>query len=179
MAHPVTWFQISGKNGKKLQSFYKRLFSWKMAAAPGDNSGLMMVDPDLPGGIAGGIGPSQDGSPSVTVYVTVDDVEAHLQKIEAAGGKTAMQPQQLPQGMGTIGGFTDPEGNWVGLWQPGEPPPQKSVTKAAKKSRPRTKPAGKGPAKTKANSTSKPAKAGVKSTKKSAVTSKKKRKKRA
>jgi hypothetical protein len=69
-------------------------------------------------GIFGGIGPTQDGSDrSVAVFVTVADLKSHLSKIEKAGGKVGAPITELPNGMGSIAGFVDPAGNWIGLWQ--------------------------------------------------------------
>jgi uncharacterized protein len=118
MGHPVNWFQIQGQDAKGLQGFYKKVFAWKMQPSP-DGSPMAMVSREQ-GGIDGGIGASMDGQKNVTVYVGVSDIRGHLAKIEKAGGKTAMPPMELPQGMGFIAGFSDPAGNWVGLWQPGK-----------------------------------------------------------
>jgi predicted enzyme related to lactoylglutathione lyase len=123
MAHPVTWFQITGRDAGPLATFYKKAFAWKMKSIQG---GMQMVEAQKPG-ISGGIGPSQDGSSSVTVYVECPSIETQLKKVEAAGGRLAMPKMELPGGMGFIAGFTDPAGNWVGLWSP----PAKSAKKAA------------------------------------------------
>ena len=132
MAHPVTWFQISGKDGAALEAFYKDIFGWKMNPSP--DGSMSMVDAEK-GGIPGGIGPSRDGNANVTVYANVDDIAAHLKKVQDSGGQVAMPPMELPQGMGWIAGFIDPAGNWVGLWQPGKPPaaPAKRASKKAAK----------------------------------------------
>jgi hypothetical protein len=50
----------------------------------------------------------------------------------------------LPGGMGRIAGFLDPEGNWVGLWEPGKPakkaaPAKKASAKKAAKKKPAKK----------------------------------------
>src|SRR5262249_8289518 len=116
VAHPVTWFQISGKDGSALEAFYREIFDWKMSPSP--DGSMQMVSPEK-GGIAGGVGASRDGNSNVTVYANVDDIAAHLKKIQDSGGEVAMPPMELPEGMGWIAGFTDPAGNWVGLWQPG------------------------------------------------------------
>jgi predicted enzyme related to lactoylglutathione lyase len=176
VAHPVTWFQISGRDGAALEDFYKKIFDWKMTTSP--DGSMQMVDAE-DGGIPGGIGPSRDGSHSVAVYANVDDIAAHLKKIQDSGGEIAMPPMELPQGMGWIAGFTDPAGNWVGLWQPGKPPaaPEKAAKKSAKKAKAKAPakkaaakkapakkaPAKKAPAKKKA---AKPAKASPKAAKK-------------
>jgi predicted enzyme related to lactoylglutathione lyase len=52
----------------------------------------------------------------VTFYVEVADVEAALATIESKGGQKAFGPHPVPTGA-IIAGFTDPEGNLVGLVQ--------------------------------------------------------------
>jgi predicted enzyme related to lactoylglutathione lyase len=166
VAHPVTWFQISGRDGAALEAFYKKVFDWKMNPAP--DGSMQMVEPE-DGGIPGGVGASRDGTHSVTIYANVDDIAAQLKKIQDSGGEVAMPPMELPEGMGWIAGFTDPAGNWVGLWQPGktaEPP------RAAKKKQ-STKKASKAVAKKPARAPAKrPAKATAKRPAKSAKAAK-------
>lgn len=125
MGNPVNFFQISAAEGGPLQAFYKKIFAWKTNMGPG---GMMMVGPEK-GGIAGAVGASQNGASSVAVYVDVADIGAQLTKVEQAGGQIALQPMELPGGMGTIAGFMDPAGNWIGLWQA----PKKAVKRAPAK----------------------------------------------
>jgi hypothetical protein len=127
MRNAVSWFQIQAKDGKKLQAFYKKVFSWKTSAAKGGPP-MMMVEAEK-GGIPGAVGNSQNGKSSVAVYVDTDNLARHLQKIKAAGGKIAMPPMELPGGMGHIAGFTDPAGNWMGLWQPAKKKPARPAKK--------------------------------------------------
>jgi predicted enzyme related to lactoylglutathione lyase len=69
-------------------------------------------------GIGGGIGEGPDGYEGhVTFYVAVPDVEAALQKVEAAGGTRMMGPEKVMDDT-EIGLFTDPEGHVVGLVNP-------------------------------------------------------------
>ncbi len=114
MPHPVTHFEIVGKDGKKLQSFYANLFGWKVNADNPMNYGI--VDTQS-GGIGGGIaempGP---GYGRVTFYVETDDVQATLDTAVANGGKVIMPPMQIP-GEGMMAQFADPEGNIVGLFK--------------------------------------------------------------
>jgi predicted enzyme related to lactoylglutathione lyase len=112
MANPVTWFEIIGKDGGKLQKFYGDLFGWKIDANNPMNYG--MVD-NGGAGINGGVGTGE--GPSLTVYVEVADLQATLQKVEAAGGKTVMPVMDVPGGP-TIAQFADPEGNVVGIMKP-------------------------------------------------------------
>ena len=45
MANPVTWFEITGKNGDKLREFYKNAFGWQMEVPPGMNYGMVSSPP--------------------------------------------------------------------------------------------------------------------------------------
>lgn len=116
MSHAVNWFSIQGPNGHALQQFYKQVFGWAMKPMPGPGD-MMMVPPEKDG-IPGGIGASTNHQPAVAVYVSVGDIDAVFGKIQRSGGRMAMPKSELPNNMGSIAGFTDPAGNWIGLWMP-------------------------------------------------------------
>jgi predicted enzyme related to lactoylglutathione lyase len=107
----VTHFEIQGPDGKKLQDFYAGLFGWHVDANNPMDYGLVDA---VENGIGGGITASQDGKPSVTVYVEVDKVDPFLEKIVSMGGKVVMPRTEIP-GMVTFAQFSDPAGNVVGL----------------------------------------------------------------
>ena len=111
MANEVSWFEVTGKDGAKLQQFYGGLFGWKIDAGNPMNYGIVEGGE---GGISGGIGGSQDGSTQVTFYVSVDDLQAALDKAEQLGGRTVMPVTEIPN-MVTFAQFADPEGNVVGV----------------------------------------------------------------
>jgi uncharacterized protein len=52
---------------------------------------------------------------SLLVYVSTDDIEATLAKVESLGGKTVLAKTEIPQ-MGWWAVFSDPTGNRVGLF---------------------------------------------------------------
>ncbi len=113
MPNPVVHFEIVGKDGKALQDFYANLFGWKVDADNEYNYG--MVDSQTPGtGIAGGIGPTMDGKPRVTVYAQVSDLQASVDKAVQLGGTLMMPVTDVPGGP-TIAMIADPEGNAMGL----------------------------------------------------------------
>jgi predicted enzyme related to lactoylglutathione lyase len=114
VAQPVAWFEITGKDGKKLQDFYAKMFDWKIDANNPMNYGMTEASET---GLGGGISASQDGSSNVTVYVAVPDLQAALDKAEKLGGKTVMEPMDVPDGP-KIAMFADPEGNVIGLLIP-------------------------------------------------------------
>lgn len=55
-----------------------------------------------------------DGSPRVTVYVQVPDLQATLDQAVAMGGRVLMPPAEIP-GVVTLALFADPDGNAIGL----------------------------------------------------------------
>ena len=116
MTHPVTHFEVHGKDGKKLQEFYGSAFGWKVDANNPMNYGV--VEAAGGKGIGGGVTTSMDGGKMVTFYVEVPDLKAHLEKIEGLGGKTTMPPMDIPGGP-EIAMFADPEGNVIGLLKAG------------------------------------------------------------
>lgn len=113
MKNPVLWFEVLGKDGKKLRKFYSQLFGWEIQESGGMDYGLVTA---TDGGIGGGIGASPDGSPGfATFYIEVDDPAAYLAKAEKLGGKTLVPPAEVP-GMGlTYAYLTDPDGHVIGL----------------------------------------------------------------
>jgi predicted enzyme related to lactoylglutathione lyase len=111
MANPVVHFEVLGKDAAKLQTFYGKLFGWKVDANNPMQYGMVEAGT---GGIGGGVGPTQDGSTLVTFYVQVDDLQAALDKAEKLGAKTIMPPMDIPDGP-KIAQFADPEGNTIGL----------------------------------------------------------------
>ena len=110
-AAPVVHFEVLGKEGEKLQSFYSDLFDWKIDSSNAMNYGIVEK---AEGGIGGGVGASPDGAPHITFYVAVDDLQAALDQAESLGGKTIMPVTEIPD-MVTFALFADPEGNVVGV----------------------------------------------------------------
>jgi uncharacterized protein len=110
MGNPVVHFEIMGGDGEKLKSFYADLFGWNVDSNNPMNYGMVETGGD--GGINGGLGSGENWS-GTRVYIAVPNLQEALDKIEAAGGKTVMEPQELP--MVSLALFEDPEGNVVGL----------------------------------------------------------------
>ena len=114
MPHPVVHFEIAGKDGAKLQDFYRKLFDWKIEVDPQMNYGMV----DTGGqGINGGVFQAPPESPAyLTLYVQVDDLQAYLDKAQSLGGTTMVPPTPIPN-IGSFAMFHDPEGNLVGLFK--------------------------------------------------------------
>jgi hypothetical protein len=111
----VVHFEIGGKDGKKAQDFYAKLFNWKVDTSSMPEYGL--VTPDGQGCIGGGICGTQPGMPPyLTIYVAVDDLQASLDKAVSLGGKAIHPPTPIP-GVGAFALFSDLDGNVVGLFK--------------------------------------------------------------
>ena len=98
MGYPVVHFEITGRDGAALRSFYADLFDWRTAADNPMGYGVVDRDENLSAegvGIGGGIAQGPEGYPGhVTVYVEVPDVEAALAKAEDLGGARMMGPSR-------------------------------------------------------------------------------------
>ncbi len=113
MAAPVVHFEVLGKDTKKLQDFYSKLFDWKVNANNPINYGLVEAAGEK--SIGGGIGSAPQGvAGHVTIYVQVDDLQTSLNKAESLGGKTIVPPTEIPN-MVTFALLQDPEGHVIGL----------------------------------------------------------------
>ena len=112
MGQPVVHFEIYGKDEKKLQQFYSELFEWKVDANNPMNYGL--VDTGGGRGIGGGIAHAEPGTPSVTIYIEVNDLQTYLDRAVKMGSKVLVPVTEIP-GTVTYALISDPEGNAVGL----------------------------------------------------------------
>jgi predicted enzyme related to lactoylglutathione lyase len=118
MGQPVVHFEVIGKDGEKLRSFYSELFGWSINADNPMKYGIVDRESNVNAdgiGIGGGVGVGPaDYDGHTTFYVEVADVEAALADAERLGGTRTMGPDQVMEGV-EIGLFTDPEGHVVGL----------------------------------------------------------------
>ena len=118
MGQPVVHFEIMGKDGAALASFYANLFDWKVDTNSPMQYGIVTQEENLSAegiGIGGGIGQAPQGYDGhLTFYVEVPDVEAALASAERLGGTRMMGPDTPMEGL-EIGLFLDPEGHPVGL----------------------------------------------------------------
>jgi uncharacterized protein len=118
MGQPVVHFEIMGKDGDKLRTYYSELFGWEVDANNPMTYGVVQREgntaPDG-AGIWGGVGVAPEGYDGhVTFYIEVPDVEAALAKAESLGGTRMMGPDKVLDTI-EIGLFTDPEGHLVGV----------------------------------------------------------------
>ena len=112
MANPVTWFEIIGPDARAIQKFYRDVFGWKMTPPTGEEMGYYSMLEDHEPGIGGGLG--QGGPARVSIYIESADPQRLLDKAVASGA-TVLMPITTITPDTTIGMFSDPAGNTVGI----------------------------------------------------------------
>jgi predicted enzyme related to lactoylglutathione lyase len=125
---PVNWFEISSLEPEKSWAFYRELFDWDIKESSGEGPIYGQVEEVQ--GVAGGIGrtldqevdltispvaKTQTGQPSAQVYAEVDDLQKYLDRAEALGASTIVQPMDVGEGT-SIALFADPQGVTFGLY---------------------------------------------------------------
>jgi predicted enzyme related to lactoylglutathione lyase len=112
MGQPVVHFDIGCRDHARAEAFYSRVFGWQMERA----QAVSRIDTGGQG-INGRLTPmSRKPYHYVMLYVQVDDVKNHLDKVIAQGGTIVIPPVDSPDG--TFACITDPDGNPIGLWKP-------------------------------------------------------------
>jgi predicted enzyme related to lactoylglutathione lyase len=126
--------ELSTDDPKKARDFYSAVFGWKIESSPMGDGGeyLMFRTGNGGGGITAKMSPQQ---PTAWMpYITVKSVKASLEKAVGLGAMRIPGFDYVPIGdMGAIGGFIDPTGAAIGLWEAGaapiEAPPKKTAPK--------------------------------------------------
>jgi predicted enzyme related to lactoylglutathione lyase len=119
MGYPVVHFEVVGRDGERLRSYYSELFGWEIDADNPMGYGIVAREQNLSDegvGIGGGVAAGPEGYEGhLTFYVQVPDVEAALATAERLGGTRRMGPDEIPGAGLIMGHFTDPEGHLVGV----------------------------------------------------------------
>lgn len=123
----VQHFEIPADNVARARKFYETVFGWNTAEFPMPGMqyvGLHTGPVDEKnmckeaGFINGGMFERNPKFPAhgPVVAITVDDIEASLTKLKAAGGAILTEKMQIAD-MGLYAYARDTEGNTIGVWQ--------------------------------------------------------------
>ena len=107
-----SWNELMTTDAKAAASFYGQLFGWKTAEMDMGPSGIYHVQNVGEKSVAGIMNMPAEAKgmpPMWGGYVTVDDVDATLERVTQLGGKVCVPPMDIP-GVGRMGGFLDPQG---------------------------------------------------------------------
>jgi predicted enzyme related to lactoylglutathione lyase len=115
MAGRVVHYEIPVDDSDRAGTFYRDVFGWQIQQ--------WGKEPYWTASAADRTGPGTDGAlalrkdtPTVMIYVSVDDIDATLERIKEAGGDPLTGRMPVPT-MGWAARFRDPEGNQLGLFQ--------------------------------------------------------------
>ena len=113
MPATVRHFSINADNVQRARGFYEAVFGWEFQ--PWGPPDFYLITGAGTGGALQGRREIKPGARMLGFEVTlaVDDVDATLAAVEAAGGKILMQPYHI-ETVGTLIWFEDTEGNLVG-----------------------------------------------------------------
>lgn len=121
----IVHFEIPVDSPEESKKFYSEVFGWNISQWGGQDYWMAETTemdketqrPKNPGaGINGGIMKREGELTSPILTITVEDIDEHLKKIEAAGGTTLKGKQSIGE-MGWTAYFKDNQGNIMGLWQ--------------------------------------------------------------
>ncbi len=123
----VQHFEIPADDIKRARTFYETSFGWSTTDWPmptGLYVGLHTGPVDAknmwkePGFINGGLFERAPQFPVTgpTIAVTVENLDATLEKVKAAGGTVVMEKTPIAD-MGFYAYIKDTEGNVIGVWQ--------------------------------------------------------------
>lgn len=115
------WNELMTRSPAKAKAFYGETLGWDFQDMTMPNGGsyhVAMVDGKPVGGIFDMSGPEFEGLPEHWFsYIAVDDVDARIEKLTAAGG-TVMKPAFDVAGIGRIAIVKDVNGAALGWMTP-------------------------------------------------------------
>lgn len=118
----TSWVDIEQRDVEGAKAFYGAVLGWTFRDATPPGTPSRYVIAQVGGRDAAGIGgpadPADQGpdDPSWHTYVAVDDVQAALERVTAAGGTVTTGPTVAGEG-GTWAAVTDEQGAAIRLWQ--------------------------------------------------------------
>src|SRR5579863_1100026 len=95
--HSVVHIEIPANSPAAASKFYEDAFDWKIHVDPSVDYHMFQADPGPGGGfvnVGDEIGNSKPGD--VLIYISTDDIDASLAKIESLGGKTLQPKTEIP-----------------------------------------------------------------------------------
>ncbi len=119
----VTHFEIPFEDQTRAQKIYSDVFGWEINKFPNMDYWLVSTCksdqnkmPTEPGAINGGLLKRDETGKNPVIVIDVPNMEEHLKKIEAAGGKIVMPTVPVVY-FGLYYRVADNDGNIFGVWQ--------------------------------------------------------------
>lgn len=128
--NPVVHFEMPAEDRKRMIDFYTKTFGWEVNQLGPEMNNYAVVmttesderGPKKPGIINGGFYEKEDNMmiKHPSIVIAVDDINEHVEKVEAAGGKVLGEPVEIPK-VGKYVSFEDTEGNRISMLEPSYP----------------------------------------------------------
>jgi predicted enzyme related to lactoylglutathione lyase len=109
------WYELLTADPAASKAFYDAVLGWNIEAQPSGELDYRMIDTGSGNGLVGGAMRLTDemrqggARPTWLFYIGVDDVDATVARIEAAGGGVIMPPWSI-EGIGRMALVRDPQG---------------------------------------------------------------------
>lgn len=122
----VVHFEMPAEDRQRVSTFYNTVFGWQMTQLGPEMGDYLVaytteVDENRmhkhKGAINGGFFAKTPDNAHPSLTIAVDDVRAHIEKVEQGGGTVLGEPQEIP-GIGLYVSILDTEGDRVSLLQP-------------------------------------------------------------
>ena len=108
------WYELMTADPDASKAFYDTVIGWTIEARPSGPMDYRMIDSGNGGQVGGVMRLTEEmiaggAKPTWLFYIGVDDVDASIAKIEAAGGSVLMPAWDIP-GIGRLAMVADPQG---------------------------------------------------------------------
>jgi predicted enzyme related to lactoylglutathione lyase len=115
-----SWVDLGSPDLDASVDFYSGLFGWEVPASENvEQTGGYRRATKGGADVAGMMPLMQEGQPPAwSNYVSVDDADATVAAVKAAGGTVLAEPMDVMD-LGRMAVFADPTGAVIGIWQPG------------------------------------------------------------
>ena len=112
------WSELTTISAADALTFYAAIAGWESKGEPMPGYHVFGRGEEMLGGVTNAVGPDGTTKPTGWMpYITVDDIDATLAKVEGLGGTILMPAVDLPNDGGRIAIIKDPQGIATGLAQ--------------------------------------------------------------
>lgn len=120
MSHAlINWLEIPVVDMQRAVQFYETVLDTRLRRATVGDVDLAVFPHDGPAGaLVAGERYRSSAFYGPVPYLNAPGLDAVLQRVAYAGGRTVHGPVQLPDDMGRYAHITDSEGNRIGLHEP-------------------------------------------------------------